>query len=55
MCDTFDNQLIFKFVRACILSAVLQCSPVVLFGLLVTDFVILRRLLRPVAGVGALP
>jgi len=45
----------FKFVQACILSVVLQCSPVLFPGLLVKDFVILRRLLRLIACVGALP
>jgi len=40
----------FMFFQACILSKVLYCSPVVFPGLMVKDYVILRRLLRHVAG-----
>jgi len=46
---------VFQFVQACILSVVLNCSPAVFPGLMVKDCVILRRQLRPVAGVDALP
>jgi len=45
---------VFQFVQACILSVVFYCSPVVFPGLMVKDYGILRRLLRLVAGVGAL-